>query len=152
MLCESRTSDGPTAPPSLYYSRAPNTRAACTAAVLVPNTRLRLNFRRVPKIILQPGRIELNAPRKANLLQFLQESRVPVGSACGGKGLCASCKLRVLQGGKNLSRPNDTESELAERNHLPVDERISCQSKILGDVELTASYWHADQWKDVKKT
>lgn len=93
------------------------------------------------KVTLRPQSLELEAPRKANLLQFLHSQGVPVGSACGGKGLCASCKVTVLSGEKNLSRPNDQEATLAERNHLQHNERISCQCKILGDVELTTSYW-----------
>ncbi len=95
----------------------------------------------VPKIVLQPGGILLEAPRKANLLHFLQEKGVSIGSACGGQGLCASCKVNVLKGQTQLSRPNDRELELAERNNLQKDERISCQTKVLGDIEITTSYW-----------
>lgn len=101
----------------------------------------------MPKLILQPGSRVLEAPRKANLLQFLQSQEIPVGSACGGKGLCASCKLTVLSGRNSLSKPNDREIELAERNHLRKDERISCQTKILGDVELTTQYWTEESLK-----
>jgi 2Fe-2S ferredoxin len=95
----------------------------------------------VPKIVLQPGNRVLEAPRKVNLLEFLQTSGVSVGSACGGQGICASCKVSVISGAKNLSRPNDRELGLAERNHLDANERISCQSKVLGDIEITTSYW-----------
>jgi 2Fe-2S ferredoxin len=95
----------------------------------------------VPKIVLQPGGRVLKATRKVNLLKFLQDSNVSVGSACGGKGICASCKITVLNGAQNLSRPNDREMDLAERNHLDKNERIACQSKVLGDIEITTSYW-----------
>lgn len=105
-----------------------------------------IDFKGMPIITLQPGGKQLEAPRKANLLKFLQESQIPVGSACGGKGLCASCKLQVLSGAKNLSRPNDREIELAERNHLTKIERISCQTKILGDIEISASYWNEESF------
>jgi len=71
----------------------------------------------------------------------MQASEIPIGSACGGQGLCASCKVTVVSGQKNLSRPNDRELELSERNHLAKDERISCQIKVLGDVEITTNYW-----------
>jgi ferredoxin len=95
----------------------------------------------MPKLLLQPGGKVLEAPRKANLLRFLQDSGIPVGSACGGKGLCASCKLQIISGEKNLSRPNDRELDLAERNRFTKRERISCQTKILGDIEISAPYW-----------
>lgn len=101
----------------------------------------------VPKIRLQPGERILEAPRKANLLHFLQSQQIPVGSACGGKGLCASCKLSVVSGEKNLSKPNDRELALAERNHLNKNERISCQTKVLGDIEITTQYWTEETLK-----
>lgn len=83
----------------------------------------------------------LTAPKKANLLKLLQEHEVPVGNACGGNGLCASCKVIVLEGASNLSRPNSIEMDLAERNRLPETERISCQCQVLGDLTLTTTYW-----------
>jgi len=101
----------------------------------------------MPKIILEPGSYELNAPRKANLLKFLHGAEIPVGSACGGKGLCASCKLTILEGAKNLSHPNTRELELAERNHLQKDERIACQCKILGDIRITTNYWMEEDFE-----
>ena len=95
----------------------------------------------MPKVRLHPQGKVLEAPAKANLLEFLHKEEIPVGSACGGKGLCASCKVQVLNGSANLSRPKDIEIELASRNHLQVNERIACQCKILGDVEITTNYW-----------
>jgi len=95
----------------------------------------------MPKLSLNPSPITLEAPRKANLLRFLHDKKIPVGSACGGKGLCASCKVTVIKGGGNLSTPNDRELDLAERNNLQPNERIACQTKVLGDIEITTSYW-----------
>jgi len=104
----------------------------------------------MPWITLQPGNIRLEAPRKTNLLRFLQSHHIPVGSACGGKGLCASCKLTVVEGESGLSKPNDRELDLSERNHLQKNERISCQTKVLGDVRLSASYWTEESLNDEK--
>lgn len=101
----------------------------------------------MPKVRLEPQGICLEAPKKANLLMFLQENEVPVGNACGGNGLCASCKLNILEGYENLSRPNDIEVDLAERNSLATHERISCQTKIMGDITVTASYWGPEDVK-----
>jgi len=99
----------------------------------------------MPKISLKlthEGRTEvLEVARKANLLRSIQESGIPIGSACGGNGLCASCKVNVLKGEKNLSTPNDIEVGLSVRNQLQSNERIACQTKVMGDVEITTSYW-----------
>ncbi|MDB5037252.1 MAG: hypothetical protein JWQ35_780 [Bacteriovoracaceae bacterium] len=93
------------------------------------------------KILLKPKNTELVAPRDTNLLQFLQSKDIPVGNACGGMGLCASCKVSVLKNEKNISRPNDQEMGLKDRNHLQKNERISCQCRVLGDIEITTNYW-----------
>jgi len=99
----------------------------------------------MPKISLKlthEGRTEvLEVARKANLLRSIQESGIPIGSACGGNGLCASCKVNVLKGEKNLSTPNDIEVGLSVRNQLQSNERIACQTKVMCDVEITTSYW-----------
>ena len=84
---------------------------------------------------------ELEAPRKSNLLRVLQSKGISIGSACGGKGICASCKVTVIDGAQNLSHPNEVEEGLAERNNLQRNERISCQTTVLGDIEITTGYW-----------
>lgn len=83
----------------------------------------------------------IECAKKANLLKTLQNAQIPIGSACGGHGLCASCKVHVLQGLKNLSRPNDTELDLCDRNQIPENQRISCQTMVLDDIEITTTYW-----------
>jgi 2Fe-2S ferredoxin len=93
------------------------------------------------KIRLMPQKQELTAPYGSNLLKFLQSKNIPIGSACGGMGLCASCKVIVLSTGKGLSRPSDRELEIKDRNNLQKTERIACQCTVIDDVEITTSYW-----------
>lgn len=95
----------------------------------------------MPRIYLVPQQRFIEAHKKDNLLQLLHEHEIPVGSACGGNGLCASCKVLVLEGRDKLTRPNDREIELSMRNNLQKEERISCQSKVLGDIKITTDYW-----------
>ncbi len=84
---------------------------------------------------------EIDAPKNSNLLKLLQSNGISVGSACGGMGICASCKVTVIQGARHLSPANEVEEDLAERNNLQRNERISCQTVILGDIEITTGYW-----------
>jgi len=99
----------------------------------------------MPRVILKMTHAkcvkEFEAPRHSNLLKFLQQQGISVGSACGGLGICASCKVTVLKGQRNLTAPNEVEEDLAERNNLIRNERISCQTQILGDIEITTGYW-----------
>lgn len=57
----------------------------------------------------------------------------------------------VLDGERNLSRVNAVEAGLTERNHLQNNERIACQTKILGDIEVTASYWNEDMFREYQE-
>lgn len=93
------------------------------------------------RVRLEPSGRILEVPRKSNLLRILQEAQIPVGSSCGGKGICASCKIIILNGADNLSTPNDIELDLKERNGLSEHDRISCQSQIYGDITITTNYW-----------
>lgn len=77
----------------------------------------------------------------ANLMKALLEAEVPVASSCDGDGVCAKCRLQVTKGAENLSHANDTELFLKEKFQLKNDQRISCQTFVLDDVEVDASYW-----------
>lgn len=83
----------------------------------------------------------LEVDKGSNLLRALQKHQIPVGSSCGGQGLCASCKVSLLSPPKGLTSPTDKESELSERNHLQLNERISCQCQVVGPITITTGYW-----------
>lgn len=83
----------------------------------------------------------LQVPHGANLMQELLKAGVPVASSCYGDGVCGKCRLQIAQGKENLSAPNVTEDILRERLRLDRDVRISCQTQVLGDITIDASYW-----------
>lgn len=76
-----------------------------------------------------------------NLMKALLQAEVPVASSCNGDGVCAKCRITVTAGEKNLSAMNDTETFLKEKFQLKTNQRISCQSFVLDDIEVDASYW-----------
>ncbi len=86
-------------------------------------------------------RPDLDVAPGANLMRALQEADIPVASSCGGDGVCAKCRLRILEGAENLSPESELERDLRERHGLEEDERISCQAQVLGDIRIDASYW-----------
>ena len=71
----------------------------------------------------------------------LLDAGIPVASSCEGDGVCAKCKIQILEGAENLSPENETEAFLKEKNNIPQDQRISCQTQIHGDVKIDATYW-----------
>jgi ferredoxin len=76
-----------------------------------------------------------------NLMASLLKAGLPVASSCGSEGVCAKCGIKVVQGSENLSPPNPTEIFLKEKNGLPKDLRISCQTQVYGDILIDAGYW-----------
>lgn len=74
-------------------------------------------------------------------MQTLLDDGLPVASSCSGEGVCSKCKIQILEGQENLSPPNETEKFLKQTNSIPDNERISCQTLILGDVKVDTNYW-----------
>jgi ferredoxin, 2Fe-2S len=77
----------------------------------------------------------------ANLMKSLLQAEIPVASSCNGDGVCAKCRLEISSGEGNLSAPNETEKFLKEKFQLKPGIRISCQTFVLDDVEIDATYW-----------
>ncbi len=74
-------------------------------------------------------------------MQVLLEAGLPVASSCYGEGVCAKCRLIVVEGPQNLSPENETEVFLKESNKIPNEMRISCQVQVLGPITIDATYW-----------
>ncbi|NLY67856.1 MAG: 2Fe-2S iron-sulfur cluster binding domain-containing protein [Tissierellia bacterium] len=68
-----------------------------------------------------------------SLLSTLIEQKIFIPSACGGKGTCGYCKVKVLEGGGQVlptELPWLTEEEL--KNNI----RLSCQCKVKEDMKI----------------
>lgn len=77
----------------------------------------------------------------ANLMRSLLDNNLPVASSCHGQGVCSKCKIKVVNGEHALSPESPQEIELRRRNKIPDGYRISCQSKVLGDISIDTNYW-----------
>ncbi len=52
---------------------------------------------------------------------------VRIGGACGGMGLCTTCRITILEGAEYLSRITREEKDFRTRNLLNENERLACQ-------------------------
>jgi 2Fe-2S ferredoxin len=77
----------------------------------------------------------------ANLMEELLLAGLPVASSCHGDGICGKCRVRVISGMENLSPINALERMLRDRLRIPNEFRISCQSRVFGDVVVDTTYW-----------
>lgn len=74
-------------------------------------------------------------------MDSLLKAGLPVASSCHGDGVCAKCRIIVLEGLENLSKANPIEQMLRDRLRIPANVRISCQTQVLGDIRIDTSYW-----------
>jgi len=67
------------------------------------------------------------------LLFTLSEKGIFIPSACGGRGTCAYCKVRVLEGGGPVL---PTETPYLSPDELKSSVRLSCQVKVKEDLRI----------------
>lgn len=85
------------------------------------------------KISVNDGRKELSVKGGSPLLFNLAENQIFIPSACGGRGSCAYCKVKVTQGGGPVGP--------VEASYLSPEEqaehvRLSCQVKVRNDLSI----------------
>ena len=89
---------------------------------------------------------ELRTPAGGTLLSTLAANRLFIPSACGGKGSCGVCTLKVFEGGGAVLP--------TERSHLSRGEeregvRLSCQVRVKQDlrIEIPPELFAIRRWK-----
>ncbi|HOF18478.1 MAG TPA: FAD-binding oxidoreductase [Phycisphaerae bacterium] len=68
-----------------------------------------------------------------NLLMTLKEEGIFLPSACGGRGTCAYCKVKIASGGGPVG---PTEESLLTAAEIADDVRIACQCKVRNDLAI----------------
>jgi 2Fe-2S ferredoxin len=95
----------------------------------------------MPTIRFRKPRPDLVVEEGANLMKALLAGGLPVASSCRGDGVCAKCRIEIVDGRKNLNPENELEKFLRERHQVEKDQRISCQTTVHGDITVDTSYW-----------
>ena len=83
---------------------------------------------------LQSKRI-ISKDKSEKLLDILL-SEIDWMHACGAKGRCTTCKMKVLEGEENLSEITEAEEKYIKMNNLQPDERLTCQVRLEGDIKI----------------
>lgn len=77
----------------------------------------------------------------ATLLRAILRGRMPIGRSCRGAGICAACRVFVVDGAEHVAPMDPVERALAAREPLATDERYACRARLHGPVTLTTAYW-----------
>lgn len=102
------------------------------AALLVLAEKKILNYGTC-HIHINNGKKTLDVEGGSSLLNSLAEQNIFIPSACGGRGTCAYCKLKVNEGGGSISPVEEPYLSPEERQeHV----RLSCQVKVRRDLSI----------------
>ncbi|MEC7838876.1 MAG: NADH:ubiquinone reductase (Na(+)-transporting) subunit F [Chlamydiota bacterium] len=67
------------------------------------------------------------------ILSALTASGIPIPSPCGGKATCKQCRVKITEGAED---PLETDKGTFSKKQLKEGWRLSCQSKVRGDLHL----------------
>jgi Na+-transporting NADH:ubiquinone oxidoreductase subunit F len=105
--------------------------AAGLATILVLCERYVVNYG--PCKITINGEKELTIQGGKPLLSVLRDEKIFIPSACGGRGTCGVCKVKVLDGGGPVLA---TETPFLTKDEQEGSVRLSCQVKIRNDIAI----------------
>jgi Na+-transporting NADH:ubiquinone oxidoreductase subunit F len=92
------------------------------------------------------GTKEIQAEGGKNLLSTLKEKEIFIPSACGGRGSCGLCKLRVLEGAGDML---PTEQPWLSADEQKNNVRLACQIKVKRRlrIEIPEALFKVKQYK-----
>jgi ferredoxin len=82
-----------------------------------------------------------SAKDNETLLDVARRANAPLGASCGGVGICARCRVRIVEGAENLSPPTTIELRIGTARGFAAGERMACQAVVNGDCSVTTTYW-----------
>ena len=95
----------------------------------------------MPVVRFSPLGKEKEIRSGATILAAANQSDVPLGQSCSGDGICGWCRVKVMEGERNLAPPGVLERRLREEKEFAPDERAACLARVQGDIVVTTTYW-----------
>ena len=87
--------------------------------------------------VLNLANLRVNVSAPQTVLRAVQATGTDWMHACGAKGRCTSCRMRVVSGMQNLSPESAAELKYREAGRLKPTERLACQCTVLqGEVSV----------------
>jgi ferredoxin len=91
----------------------------------------------MPKVTFPQVNKIFEVPEGFTILEVALNNDIDLEHNCGGNCACSTCHVVVQEGYENLSPKTDEEQDmLNEAEGLTDTSRLSCQSKIVGDVAV----------------
>ncbi len=74
-------------------------------------------------------------------MNAVDQVMLPLGRSCDGVSLCGFCRVRIIDGEKNLSPVGRSEMEVLKGLGAGSGERLACCARVRGPVTVTTKYW-----------
>ena len=91
----------------------------------------------MPKVKFMPQNVELEVLAGESVLDAARRAGLYVKSICNGVPACAECRVKILEGNRNLLPPSFKEKNLIGSAYFVDGSRLSCQLKPLGDITVS---------------
>jgi len=99
-----------------------------------------------PLVVFTPSGKRGRFPVGTQLLQAARSLGVDVDSVCGGRAICGRCQVLVMEGdfpkhgvtssAAHVSAVSEAEQSFSRRRPLPAGQRLSCSTRIEGDLVI----------------
>ena len=87
----------------------------------------------------------------ASILDVSIANKIPHLHECGGSGRCTTCRIRIIDGFRNLSPMTQREKDTARRRNWDPSLRLACQTRTRGDVAIQRLVWTSAEISSLQK-
>ncbi len=103
------------------------------------------------KIDINDGKRDLEVQGGTNMLITLSQEGIYIPSACGGRGSCGECKLKVVS---DIGEILPTELPYLSAEQTKENVRLACQNKVRGDIkiEIPDALFNCKRYEQAKVT
>ena len=88
------------------------------------------------KVTCLPAKQIVEVDEETPLLTALVNRKIYIKSSCGGHASCSDCVIKIIVGKENINAPSFAEERLLGNVFFITKERLSCQTKISGDITI----------------
>jgi len=90
----------------------------------------------MPELKILPDNKVVEVENDTLILQASLDENVSHAHACGAMGICTTCRVLVIDGLDNCSKPTENEIRLKNKIHSNQEFRLACQTKVQGDMTV----------------
>lgn len=88
------------------------------------------------KILLFKEQLEISCTESCSILDATLSAGMKHIHACGGNGICSTCRVSIIDGIENCQPRNKAEQKIADKLNFPNQIRLACQTKITGNISI----------------